>query len=227
MNFGGTSWRARSSPITWRGRAPTSWSSLSSTTTVPRGRSIRTSSRSAVQPRGRIGSATVPAWPHRCGRWRRQTSCTFTACGGCISYRRARAAKRVEVPVIVTVHGMLHPPALRQRGAFKRAARWMFRTRCCARRAACTRRRKRKPPRSARSDSNSRSRSSHGALDMPAGERPDRGSSGGTHVLLFLGRLHPPKDWSRCCAPGPSSFGASRRGGWCSRATTKTTTKRC
>lgn len=35
-------------------------------------------------------------------------------------------ARHAGVPVIITVHGMLHPPALRQRAAFKRLARWLF-----------------------------------------------------------------------------------------------------
>jgi glycosyltransferase involved in cell wall biosynthesis len=38
----------------------------------------------------------------------------------------ARFAERRDIPLVVSVHGMLHAAALRQRGSFKRAARWIF-----------------------------------------------------------------------------------------------------
>jgi glycosyltransferase involved in cell wall biosynthesis len=105
----------------------------------------------------------------------------------------ARAAKRAEVPLIVTVHGMLHPPALRQRGAVKRAARWIFQDEVL-RTARCLHATAKEEATEIRSlGFNQPIAIIPWGVDMPVGERPDRPSSGGMHVLLFLGRLHPTK----------------------------------
>ena len=92
---------------------------------------------------------------------------------------------------------MLHPPALRQRGAFKRAARWVFQDEVL-RTARCLH---------ATAAEEAREIRSQGfrqpiavipwGVDMPAAPPADRpsiaGPSDDRHVLLFLGRLHPTK----------------------------------
>jgi glycosyltransferase involved in cell wall biosynthesis len=113
----------------------------------------------------------------------------------------ARSAGRAAVPVIVTVHGMLHPPALRQRGAFKRAARWIFQDEVL-RTARCLHATAKEEADEIRSLGFSQPIAIiPWGVDMPAEERADRPSPGGPadgrtdapHVLLFLGRLHPTK----------------------------------
>lgn len=56
----------------------------------------------------------TPAVVHVHGLWRLHAA------------QAARFAHRRSVPVIVSTHGMLHPPALRQRGTRKQVERWLF-----------------------------------------------------------------------------------------------------
>jgi glycosyltransferase involved in cell wall biosynthesis len=112
----------------------------------------------------------------------------------------ARSAGRADVPVIVTVHGMLHPPALRQRGAFKRAARWIFQDQVL-RTARCLHATAKEEADEIRALGFSQPIAViPWGVDMPAVERSHRSPAGSTdgrtddrHVLLFLGRLHPTK----------------------------------
>jgi glycosyltransferase involved in cell wall biosynthesis len=109
----------------------------------------------------------------------------------------ARAARRAGVPVIVTVHGMLHAPALRQRGAFKRVARWLFQDEVL-RTARCLHATASEEADEIRSLGYDRPIAViPWGVDMPDGERADRPSASpmadDRRVLLFLGRLHPTK----------------------------------
>lgn len=109
----------------------------------------------------------------------------------------ARLARRAGVPVIVTVHGMLHPPALRQRGVFKRAARWMFQD-DVLRQARCLHATATEEADEIRSLGFDRPIAViPWGVDLPDDEQTGRPSpprsTGDRHVLLFLGRLHPTK----------------------------------
>jgi glycosyltransferase involved in cell wall biosynthesis len=151
----------------------------------------------------RLPSLPPPRIVHQHGLWRGHFAQT------------SRYARTVGAPVIVTVHGMLHPPAMRQRAALKRLARIVYQDEVL-RTAHCLH---------ATADEEAREIRALG-LDRPIAVIPwgvdppasafDRASIAATpaddeRVLLFLGRLHPTKGldpllraWAHVCRRFPS-----------------------
>jgi glycosyltransferase involved in cell wall biosynthesis len=133
----------------------------------------------------RLAALAPPDLVHLHGLWRLHFA------------QAARSARRATVPVIVTVHGMLHPPALRQRGAFKRVARWMFQD-VVLRTARCLHATAAEEADEIRSLGYDRPIAViPWGVDMPDEELANRPSApqtaDGRRVLLFLGRMHPTK----------------------------------
>lgn len=150
-----------------------------------------------------LAALTPPDLVHVHGLWR-------------VHFAQAtRAARRAGVPVIVTVHGMLHPPALRQRKAFKRVARSLFQDEVL-RTARCLHATASEEADEIRLRGYDRPIAViPWGVDMPDGDRVDGPSTSpiadDRRVLLFLGRLHPTKGletllraWARVFRSVPS-----------------------
>lgn len=108
----------------------------------------------------------------------------------------ARFATRRDVPFVVSVHGMLHRPALQQRGVLKRAARVLFQN-ALLKRARCLHA-------TAHEEAEEIRRAGFDrpiavipwGVEVPDAERsrqPGMTTDGSARTLLYLGRLHPSK----------------------------------
>ena len=150
----------------------------------------------------RFASLPVPQVVHLHGLWRGHFA------------QAAGYARRAGAPVIVTVHGMLHPPALRQRGMLKRMARWVYQDEVL-RTATCLHATASEEADEIRALGFDRPIAViPWGVDMPggAGDRPGApASTDDRRVLLFLGRLHPTKGleillraWARVFRQFPS-----------------------
>ncbi len=131
----------------------------------------------------RFASLAPPDLVHVHGLWRGHFA------------QASRYARRDSVPVVVTVHGMLHPPALRQRAAFKRMARWLFQDEVL-RTARCLHATAPEEADEIRSLGFDRPIAViPWGVDLPGAALADRrpASADDHRVLLFLGRLHPTK----------------------------------
>jgi glycosyltransferase involved in cell wall biosynthesis len=126
----------------------------------------------------------------------------------------SRYARAAGAPVIVSVHGMLHPPALRQRSALKRIARLVYQDEVL-RTAHCLHATAVEEAHEIRALGLDRPIAViPWGVDMPDGDHVRRvvdESSDRERVLLFLGRLHPTKGlepllraWTRVFRQFPS-----------------------
>jgi glycosyltransferase involved in cell wall biosynthesis len=104
----------------------------------------------------------------------------------------ARAARECRTPVVVSVHGMLHPTALEQRSLAKRAFRWLVQDTMLFGNSHCLHA-------TARDEADILRRAGYGGpiaiipwgIDAP--HRQDRRSPVAERLLVYLGRLHPSK----------------------------------
>lgn len=129
-----------------------------------------------------LGSLPQPDVAHIHGLWRLHF------------LQSARFAFDRGIPVMVSVHGMLHDAALRQRAGLKRMARWLFQDALLAG-ARCLHA-------TAPEEAGEIRRLGFGGpvavvpwgVDMPdAAPARSQGVSGGRRTALYLGRLHPSK----------------------------------
>ncbi len=126
-------------------------------------------------------SLPAPQIVHEHGLWRGHFS------------QASAYARRAGAPVIVTIHGMLHPPAFAQRRTLKRMARIVYQD-TVLRTAPC---------RHATADEEADEIRAAGfdrpiavipwGVDMPDAMPDEHARGDGRRTLLFLGRLHPTK----------------------------------